>query len=122
MIALNVLVSPGEAPKKRRLGLGHHGVSATTSKLLEMAGRGHTNITAAATLARAVGQDCGSACGGSLMELASCGAHGKHDQNAERDFWRWVKGGLGVDLEPYEIKLVLSASWFWIRCLKAIKR
>ena len=110
-ISLTVLVSPGEAQKKRRLGLKYHGPSATTCKLLEMVGRGQTNITAAAKIARAVEQDCGSACGKALMELASCGCHGKHDGNNERDFWRWAKGGLGVDLEPYEIKLVLNASW-----------
>ena len=75
-----------------------------------MIGRGRTNITAAAMLARAVEEDCGSACGEDLRELASCGAHGQHDGNAERDFWRWAKDGLGVHLEPYEIKLVLGVS------------
>ena len=75
-----------------------------------MIGRGHTNITAAMKLARAVEQDCGSACGRDLQELASCGGHGKHDCNAERDFWTWAKGGLGVHLEPYEIRMVLNAS------------
>ena len=43
--------------------------------------------------------------------LSSLGGHGKHQQNQERDLHRWVKGLHSMTLEPFQVPMLLNASW-----------
>lgn len=66
-------------------------------------------MTTAAEIARVIQSDFGDAVKG-IEHLASCGTHGKHSSNTERDFWAWAKGAYNFHLQPYQIKVHLHVA------------
>ena len=75
--------------------------------MVNMVGRGHAHISNATEIGRSAQAD-------GLQQPAvdmflTCGNSGKQEHNAERDLHRWCAGLYGVDLQPYEIHLMLEA-------------
>lgn len=87
--------------------------SQTVDKLLELVGRGRIDVTCATDVARAVLGDTPADCAApplrKITRLASLGCSGSHQQNAERDLYRWLKNNFDLRLQTYEIVLELQA-------------
>ena len=78
------------------------------NKLLEMVGRGDTNISCATEIARVIQSDGFKA--DALAALGSCGSGGQNGGNVARDLHRWLRGEWAFEVEPYEIQLNLQVS------------
>ena len=81
--------------------------SATANLLLDMVGRGGSNVSSAAQIARAVKAD--GMFLPAIEAIASCGNYGSSSSNEERDLHRFLRGSRGLKLEPYEITVELQA-------------
>ena len=89
------------------MSFDHLPESATVNLLLELVGRGGSNVSSATQIARAVKADGMSL--PAIEAIASCGNYGSSSSNEERDLHRFLRGSRGLKLEPYEITLELQA-------------
>ena len=78
-------------------------------QLLDMVGRGRIDIACATDIARAVLQD--GVENETVTKLASLGAFGKCQSNAERDLHCWMGNIFNLKLQPYQIQVPLKVSW-----------
>ena len=74
-------------------------------ELISSIGSGTTHFERAHRFALACEQD-GSA-SKQVQTFASCGGHGQHPQNIERDAHRWLRCLHNLQLEPYQIRMRL---------------
>ena len=90
--------------------------SYTVECLLDLVGRGRIDIACCTDVARAILQD--GIQHETVSKLASLGAFGKCQSNAERDLHTWMSNLFGLKLQPYEINLQLKVTWHRIRCIE----
>lgn len=73
--------------------------SHTVDTLLGLVGRGRIDVACATDVARAVLKD--GVQNETIDKLASMGAWGESQSNAERDLHRWLRSAFGLNLQPY---------------------
>lgn len=80
--------------------------SKTVDTLLDLVGRGRIDVACATDVARAVLGD--GVDHEAIQKLASLGAFGDCQSNAERDLHRWLCNLFGLKLQPYKVWIDLK--------------
>lgn len=97
-------------PAKSRKKIEEMLWSHTVDQLLSMVGNGRVDISCATDVARAVLRD--GVENETISKLASLGAFGDSQSNAERDLHRWMKNLFGLSLQPYTINVDLKVGCY----------
>lgn len=73
-----------------------------------LVGKGGLGISAACDVASSIVEDHAEHAHEAIKAFSSLGTEGKHQQNQERDLYRWLKNLYGLRLETYTIELQLQ--------------